>query len=168
MSHSQTKPSEVNQSGRNVGAMEGRLFLRDDELDHSVGLILAAEKQLARAADHAMQSAELSRGAFDLLMGMRARPGLSVGQLRRHLAMTVPTFARLLGQLDKRGLVAKKRAGRDARARLLTLSSEGEALATPIALALREALRPAFRKAGAENVAGARAVLDALMESRDD
>lgn len=138
------------------------MFLRDDELDHGAALIFAAEKHLAAAAETAMAEAGLSRGAFDLLMGVRARPGLSVSQLRTNLTMTVPTFARLLGQLDKRGLVKKKRAGDDARARLLFLSEAGESLASPIAEALREALRPAFRSAGAEHVAGARAVLDAL------
>lgn len=161
-------PSEVNRLGRNLGAMEGRLFLRDDELDHGAALIFAAEKHLAAAADAAMQQAELSRGAFDLLMGVRAWPGLSVSQLREHLCMTVPTFARLLGQLDKRGLVKKQRAGSDARARLLSLSEAGEALATPLAESLREALRPAFRSVGAEHVAGARAVLGALTGRDDD
>lgn len=144
--------------------MEGRLFLRDEELDDGAALILAGQKRLMASAQKAMEAADLNQGAFDLLMGIRAKPGLTVSQMRERLAMTVPTFARLLGQLDKRDLIAKTRSGRDARARLLNLSPAGKALADPIADVLREALRSAYRKAGAENVAGARAVLEALSE----
>lgn len=146
--------------------MDGRLFLRDEELDSGAALILLAEKSLVAAADTAMSEAGLSRGEFDVLMNIRAQPGLAVSEIRARLGMTVPTFARLLGQLDQRNLIDKTRSGRDARARLLHLSADGKALAEPIAEALRRVLRPAFREAGAEQVAGARSLLEAL--TRED
>lgn len=142
--------------------MEGRLFLRDEELDAGAALILGAEKRLVQASQRAMEAAGLNRGAFDVLMGIRAAPGLTVSQMRERLAMTVPTFARILGQLDQQGLIEKRRPDRDARARALVLSADGKACVDPIAADLRKVLRRAYKAAGAEHVAGARAVLEAV------
>lgn len=157
-------PIEVNRSERNNHPAQERLFLHDSELDYGAALLMAAEKRLAAASTAAMQEAGLSRGELDLLLAIRAEPGIQVSQLRSHLGMTVPTLARLLGQLDKREAVIKKRAGPDARTRALTLSAEGEALCAPIATALRAALRPVYRAAGAHNVGGMRMVLEKLVE----
>lgn len=148
--------------------MEGRLFLHDDELDAGAALVLALEKRLQAATEAAMARALVNRAECELLMAVRAFPGLTVSQMRERLAMTVPTFARLLGGLDRRGLIVKGRAGRDGRARTLSLSEAGKMLTAPIAQALRDVLRPAFRTAGAENVAGWRAVLQELMEAGHD
>lgn len=167
MFHSQRVPSEVNKSmpnARNINpGLGGRLFLRDEELDAGAGLILAAEKRLSAVADEAILAAGLSRGGFDILMGVRVQPGLTGRVMRERLAMTVPTFARLLGDLSKRGLIKKSRSGKDGRAQLLYLSEAGEAMAGPIAAAMRDALREAYRAAGAEHVGGARAVLEAII-----
>lgn len=151
----------------NLRPMEGRLFLREEELDEGIALILAAEKRLQSAAEDAIKKAGLTHGEFELLMGIRARPGHAVNQLRTHLAMTVPTFARLLGRLDRKGLVTKKKSGQDGRAHLLYLNARGEALAAPLAAAMRDVLRVAYRQTGAEDVAGARAVLEAIMGHKD-
>jgi DNA-binding MarR family transcriptional regulator len=110
-----------------------------------------------------MQAASLNRGGFDLLMGIRAQSGLTGREMRERLAMTVPTFARLLGELDQRGLISKTRSQKDARAQLLYLSVAGAQLSDPIARAMRDALREAYRAAGAEHVTGARAVLEAIV-----
>ena len=77
----------------------------------------------------------------------------------------MPPCARLLAGLDARGLILRETAGGgDRRRRRLTLSSEGEALVEPIAEAMRSALREAYRKVGADSVAGARALLEAFAE----
>lgn len=150
--------------------MEGRLFLREEELDAGVALILSAEKYLYNAAQSAMSTASLSRSGFDVLMGLRVSPGLTVGEMRARLAMTVPTFARILGQLDQQGLIGKARPDRDGRARALYLSPKGKELIDPIAADLRDVLREAYRKVGPEQVTGARAVLQAILnkDSSDD
>lgn len=147
--------------------MDVRLFLRDEELDRGVALLLAAEKALVAAGASAITKSGLNRGGIDLLLGIRARPGISVSDLRAQLDMTVPTFARILGQADKAGYIRKRRAGRDARTRALELTEVGHAAITPIADALREALRTAYREAGAEPVSGMRVVLEALLERSD-
>lgn len=142
--------------------MDSRLFLRDEELDHGVALVLAAQRHLQAAAEAARGEAGLSKSELDVLLAMAAYPGCTVGELRAHLFMTAPTFARLLGRLDGRDLVRKQRGAVDGRRRQLYLNETGDALMAPIADALRERLRTAYRMAGAENVAGARATLDAV------
>ena len=147
---------------------DSRLFLRDDELDQSVGLILMAQRQLQAAAETARKAAGLSQSELDVLVGMRSFPGRTVGELRGQLCMTAPTFARVLGQLDGRALVRKQRGVVDGRRRQLYLSEAGEALMAAVTEALRGRLRAAYRIAGAENVAGARATLEALVTGDGD
>ena len=143
-------------------SFDPRLFLRDEELDRGVALILAGERALLRAAESSRKSAALNGSEMRALMAIRALPGLTVSDLRTALGATVPTMARILGKLDERGLVRRKKSGQDGRKRKLELSLAGEAVCEPIAAAMRDALRIAYRNAGSDKVAGARAVLEAL------
>ncbi len=97
-------------------------------------------------------------------MAIRSAPGLTVSELRTTLGATIPTMARILGKLDERGFVRRKKSGQDGRKRKLELSLAGEAVTEPIAIAMRNALRVAYRNAGSDYVAGARAVLEALTD----
>ena len=141
-----------------------RLFLTDQELDRGAGLLISGANELMRASETARKKAGLSKSEMQILMAIRYRPGLTVSQLRGELGMTVPTFARIIGQLDTRGLIERARETGDARRRKLTLSDAGVTLTTPIAIEVRERLRLAFRASGPEAVAGARFLLEALVK----
>ena len=154
--------SEVNQKPGETGRFDPRLFLREEELDNGIALLLASERAIAEALRRAQKETGLNMPELKLLMTIRFQPNCSVSELRALTGATTPTLARLLGELDRRDLVQKKPGGRDARRRRLTLSSGGEALLKPIVLALRTSLREAYREAGANAVAGTRAVLEAL------
>lgn len=160
--------SEVNTSQRgtsgNGPAADPRLYLRDEELDRGVALILAGERALGQAMAAATADSDLSAGEWQVLLAIFFGPGRDVSTIRGELGATVPTFARLLGRLDGRGLIAKDRSGRDGRRRVLSLSAAGEARALPVAQLLRERLRQAYRTAGPEAVAGVRSVLEALAD----
>lgn len=144
---------------------DARLFLMDQELDRGVGLLLAGAAELMRAADEARHKAGLSKPELQILMSVRYRPGQTVGELRDALGMTVPTFARIIGDLDSRGLIERARDnGGDKRRRTLALSDAGTTLTTQIAIALRERLRLAYRSAGPNAVEGFRIVMDALVK----
>ena len=143
-------------------SFDPRLFLRDEELDHGVALILAGERALLQAAESSKKSAAVNATELRALMAIRANPGLTVSELRATIGATIPTMARILGKLDERGLVRRKKSGQDGRKRKLELSLAGEAVCEPIAIAMRDALRIAYRSAGSDQVAGARAVLEAL------
>jgi len=141
-----------------------RLFLRDEELDRSVDLLLAAGRRLAETAETTRRAQNLSEPAFALLFLLRAEPGLSVTEARDRLCATTPTFARLIADLDSRGLIAKSRGGRDGRERRLSLSEDGVSVLAPISEALRDAVRGAWRETGADRVTGAVAALEALIK----
>lgn len=141
-----------------------RLFLRDEELDRGVALILAGERALSAAAETGRRTASLNKTELQALMVIRAKPGLSVSELRELLGATTPTMARILGKLDERGLIRRKKSGQDGRKRRLELSLAGAAISDPIAEAMRNVLREAYRHAGGEQVAGVRAVLEALTD----
>jgi len=152
--------SQVNTSA----SFDPRLFLRDEELDRGVALILAGERALSMAAESGRRTASLNKTELEALLAIRAKSGLSVGELRAQLGATTPTMARVLGKLDERGLIRRKKSGQDGRKRKLELSLSGEAITDPIAEAMRNVLREAYRSAGGEQVAGAHSVLEALSD----
>jgi hypothetical protein len=94
-----------------------RLFLTDQELDRSAGLLISGASVLAKAAESARKKAGLSKPELQILMAARYRPGLTVSEMRGTLGMTVPTFARIIGKLDERGLIERARETGDARRR---------------------------------------------------
>ncbi|MEM7767528.1 MAG: MarR family winged helix-turn-helix transcriptional regulator [Pseudomonadota bacterium] len=163
--------SEVNTRGRGNTdggqAADPRLYLRDEELDRGVGLILEGERALLGAVKEALAASDLPAGEWQILLAIFFRPGRDVSALRQRLGMTVPTFARLLGRLDARGLVDKGRSGSDGRRRVLSLTEPGTERVAPVVDTLRSRLREAYRAAGPEAVSGASRVLDALVNDED-
>ncbi|MEO0815765.1 MAG: MarR family winged helix-turn-helix transcriptional regulator [Pseudomonadota bacterium] len=153
-------PHEVNTPS--VPAADMRLYLRDEELDRGAGLILMGERALAAASEQARKAAGLTKGELQVLLSIMTTPGQDVSTLRARLAMTVPTCARLLGALDKRGLIARNPGGDDRRRRAIRLSEDGIAVLSPILSSMRKALREAYKTAGPGSVAGARSLLEAI------
>ncbi|MEO1027892.1 MAG: MarR family transcriptional regulator [Pseudomonadota bacterium] len=139
-----------------------RRFLRDEELDVGITLILGAERRLAGIMSQMADEVGLSPTDLRLLMTIHGEPGLTVRGLRRRMVATVPTLARQLGDLDKRGLIDRRQSAEDRRERAVHLSEEGEARLAPILSALRSALRDAYRAAGVEAVGGTRDVLGVI------
>lgn len=139
-----------------------RLFLMDQELDTSVGLLISAASAITTTAEKAREKAGLSKAEMQIVMAIRHHPGLTVSEMRNALGMTTPTFARLIGVLEKRGLIERTPGKQDARRRRLSLSEAGTTLSTPIAIAMRDRLRTAFRHAGPDAVAGLRIALEAI------
>lgn len=153
---------DVNQNTRSAAGFDPRLFLRDEELDYGIALLLAGERALMQAGGDLAAATALPPLAARVLIAVRFQSGQSVTSLRQQLGATVPTLARILGELDQRGLIERRKSRADRRQRALYLTTEGKRLTDPAALAMREALRRAYRRAGASAVAGARAVLEAL------
>lgn len=55
--------------------------------------------------------------------------------LRRRLKLTHPAVVRLLDRLDERGLVRRRRGDTDARTTSITLTEQGQAVATAVTTA---------------------------------
>lgn len=139
------------------------LFLRDEELDRALELLLVAERGLAtrtHAAGPTRSGPEL-----DLLWLIHRRPGTSAAELGRLLGAAKQTTSRQLRALEEAGLLARAADGTDRRRRRLVLTQRGAALVAAIGERRRQGLRRAFQSAGAEAVAGFQRVLDALAEA---
>lgn len=153
---------DVNQMRANAPGFDPRLFLRDEELDYGIALVLAGERALLKGAADIAGDNDMPQLAARTLIALRFQPGQTVKDLREQLGSTVPTFARIVGDLSQRGLIDRQKSERDGRARKLYLTTEGKRVTDPAAITMRTVLRDAYRKAGANAVAGARAVLEAL------
>lgn len=155
---------DVNQIRANAPGFDPRLFLRDEELDYGIALLLAGERALMKAASEIARDFELPPLAARVMITIRFQPGQTVTALRDNLDTTTPTLARILGDLDERGLIERRRSEQgDRRTRLIHLSHEGKRMTDPATLQMRDQVRRAYRAAGASAVGGVRAVLEALL-----
>lgn len=149
---------------------DGRLYLRDQDLDQGAALIRAAARRLAHLAQSAVvsgaESPELSAPELDILMEVFDRGGLDVTELRERLDSPKQSMARHLNELEERGLIGRAPSARDRRRRLVTLTDAGQRFAARATELRRLALREAFLSAGPEAVTGARRVLSELTRSR--
>jgi DNA-binding MarR family transcriptional regulator len=104
---------------------------------------LAASRELLRAAEeihrameiHAQGRFGLSRGRLELLLALADGPaaGLRPALLADRLGVSRATVTALLDGLESAGLVARRAAPRDRRARDVTLTAAGRARAREIA-----------------------------------
>ncbi|MDZ4759482.1 MAG: MarR family transcriptional regulator [Alphaproteobacteria bacterium] len=149
-------------------AADGRLYLRDQDLDQGAALIRAAARRLAALAESATVYPALSGPEMDVLLEIFDVGSLDVGELRNRLAAPKQSLARYLNDLEGRGLLKRETSSRDRRRRLVALTSEGAAFARQATDRRRMALREAFLTAGPDAVTGARRVLTELARRKEE
>ena len=159
----QTLPRPVETSG-----LEGRLYLREDELDRAAELVFRAARQFWRAAAGPLADQELGPAHYRALAAVRREEGLSVKSLQTRLGVRKQSLQRVLNELEAAQMLARAPGQRDRRERLVTLTDAGREAERAASTALRERLGQVFRLAGADAVAGARAVLAALAETGEE
>lgn len=142
---------------------EGRLYLREAELDRASAELFAAARAFWRSAQAPLQALGLGGAHYRALSAIRRNPGLRVGQLQDALGVRKQSLARVLSELEAAELVAREAAISDRRARRLTLTDAGYAAEAQVSAALRERLGEVFRAAGSDAVAGARGVWAGLI-----
>lgn len=154
----------VNQIRANAPGFDPRLFLRDEELDYGIALLLASERALMTATREIADDFKMPTLAARTLLTIRFQPGHSVNHVCEQLDATTPTFARIIADLEKRDLIERRKSeSGDRRVRLLFLTHEGKRVTDPATIAMRDKLRKAYRAAGSGAVSGVRSVLEALL-----
>jgi DNA-binding MarR family transcriptional regulator len=143
------------------------LFLRDEELRQGIELLFYAYRDHTAEADAILGERGLGRAHHRVIYFVGRYPGTSVGELLDILRITKQSLSRVLGELLTAGLVQQRKGARDRRQRLLTLSEAGLALEQRVCDILCRRLARAYRRAGAEAVAGFRTVLGGITEERD-
>jgi DNA-binding MarR family transcriptional regulator len=147
-----------------TASADGRLYLRDQDLDQGAALIRAAARRLAQLAETVGGSPALSGPELDILLEIHDRGPTDVTELRSRLGAPKQSMARNLNALESSGIVARLTSQQDRRRRLVTLTPEGMAFARRATERRREALRRAFLSAGPDAVTGARRVLSELSQ----
>ncbi|MBL8560327.1 MAG: MarR family transcriptional regulator [Hyphomonadaceae bacterium] len=148
--------------------LEGRLYLREDELDRAAELVFRAARTFWRAAEGPLAEQDLGPAHYRALAAIRREEGLAVKTLQARLGVRKQSLQRVLNELEVAGMLARQPGVRDKRERLVTLTDAGREAERAASAALRERLGQVFRLTGAEAVAGARVVLAALAETGED
>ncbi len=140
------------------------LFLRDEELDRALELLLLAGHGLAALRPAPAARPGLAETELELLWLVHRRPGVSAAELGRLLGAAKQSTSRHLRALEDAGLLSREADGADRRRRALRPTPAGVELVAALAERRRLAVRRAFQRAGPEAVAGFQRVLGELVE----
>lgn len=138
-----------------------RLYLREDELDAGVAMILEAGHALKAMTQAARDTYDLNwTQARTLTALLRAKQG--VLSLSASMDITKQSAIKTAESLEARQLIHRSDDPRDGRRKTLSLTPLGEEMARDLSAAMRALLAKAYRHAGGEAVAGCDAVLSAI------
>jgi DNA-binding MarR family transcriptional regulator len=161
------QPASPPPANSQAGA-DGRLYLRDQDLNEGAAIIRAAARKLSQLVESVGASANLSGPELDVLQEIFDQGPLDVGDLRMRLGAPKQSLARNLNQLEARNFVKRETDPEDRRRRLVTLTAEGLTFTREATERRRTALRQAFLSAGPDAVTGARRVLSDLLRIRGE
>jgi DNA-binding MarR family transcriptional regulator len=83
---------------------------------------------LQRARSRAAQREGITASRLHLLTALQREPGLSVGEMAAAAGCASPTATRMLGALERDGVVSRTPASDDRRRMVVTLTRKGERL----------------------------------------
>jgi len=143
------------------------LFLTDEELRRGIEMMFYAYREFTAEPDRILDELGLGRAHHRALYFIGRYPGITVGELIAILRITKQSLSRVLSQLMAQGYVTQTRGVEDQRQRLLSLTEDGRALERRLTASQGHRFAKAYRAAGADAVAGFRAILTALMDAED-
>ena len=129
------------------------LFLREEELDRGLDLLLLAGRQLAAEARPLLDAAGLDETDHHLLFLVRRRPGITLVELCEAMGTSKQTLSRHLLRLAELGLV-ERAAGRRPPPAALHRDPARRGAAGRANAVQKGRLRLAFKSAGAAPVEG--------------
>jgi len=95
------------------------------EIDQMLFGVMAAIYHFERRKIHLFG---LNYEAFYLLYFLRRRSSVRIGEIAEELNVHISTASRVIGRLEKRGLLTRRKAPGDKRRILVSLEPEGEEL----------------------------------------
>ncbi|MGH9412480.1 MAG: MarR family winged helix-turn-helix transcriptional regulator [Terriglobales bacterium] len=117
---------------------------------------------LTRGMVGLLKAADLSTTQYNVLRILRgAQTPLTCGEIAGRLITRDPDTTRLLDRLEKRGLIARSREGKDRRVVLTRITAEGSALLAELDGPVREGHRKQLGHLGAEGLQKLRELLRA-------
>lgn len=143
------------------------LFLRDEDLREAIELLFFAYRDFTGEADAVLETYGFGRAHHRIIYFVGANPGISVGELLAILKITKQSLSRVLSQLVEEGFIDQETDPGDRRRRRLYLTDKGRNLETELTQRQSRHIAHAYRRAGADAVAGFRAVLRDLINEGD-
>ncbi len=143
-----------------------RLFLTDDQLRKGIEAMFFAYRGFTADPDRILEEYSYGRAHHRAIHFINRQPGTTVSNLILILGVTKQSLNRVLRKLVENGLVDVTVGEEDRRTRRLHLTKEGQQLERRLFEAQRKRMRAAYRATGPEAVAGFRAVLEQIMDTR--
>ncbi|MHC8510412.1 MAG: MarR family winged helix-turn-helix transcriptional regulator [Rhodospirillales bacterium] len=159
--------SEPAHRGKTVKPPVNPLFLRESELRQSMELLFFGYRDFTGDADRILAGYGFGRAHHRVIYFVGANPGVTVGQLLEILRITKQSLSRVLGVLIEQGFVRQDSDAEDRRRRRLTLTEKGRGLERELTAVQTRRIARACREAGADAVAGFRAVMRGIIDEKD-
>jgi DNA-binding MarR family transcriptional regulator len=140
------------------------LFLREAELRRGVELLYFGYRDFTRGPDALLDQHGFGRAHHRALYFIARQPGLIVSDLLGLLKITKQSLARVLSDLQARGLLEVQVGSKDRRQRSLRLTAAGISLEQDLFAVTRASMERAYSAAGAQAVSGFWQVLLALVD----
>jgi len=136
----------------------------DEDLRRGIEALFFAYRDFTADPDRILETRGLGRAHHRAIHFINRQPGMTVSMLLFTLGITKQALNRVLRRLIAEGLVRSEVGVPDRRERNLHLTAAGVALEHELSDAQRARVGAAFAAAGADAVAGFRAVLEAMMD----
>ncbi len=143
------------------------LFLREPEVRRGMELLYFGYRDFTSAANDILERHDFGRAHHRALYFIGRQPGLIVSELLSFLKITKQSLARVLSDLQARGLVEAQVGTKDRRQRTLRLTAAGAAFELELFEAARSTMQRAYSSVGAEAVSGFWQVLLALVDPHE-
>ncbi len=143
------------------------LFLREAELRRGIELLYFGYRDFTRGPDEVLAQHGFGRAHHRALYFIARQPGLIVSDLLVLLKITKQSLARVLSDLQARGMLEVHIGQKDRRQRSLRLTEAGMALEREVFEVTRAAMQQAYSAAGAQAVSGFWQVLLALVRPEE-
>lgn len=143
------------------------LFLREEELRQAIELLFFAYRDFTGDADRILADYDFGRAHHRAIYFIGRHPGITMTELLAILRITKQSLSRVLSELLKADYVRQTPGKSDRRQKNLQLTDKGRALEQRLTETQKARIAAAYRAAGADAVAGFRAVLSGIMEERD-
>jgi DNA-binding MarR family transcriptional regulator len=140
------------------------LFLRESEVRRGMELLYFGYRDYTSATNAILERQNFGRAHHRALYFIGRQPGLIVSELLDYLKITKQSLARVLNDLQARGLVQAQVGTKDRRQRTLQLTHAGVAMELELFEAARSSMQRAYSSVGAQAVSGFWQVLLALVD----
>jgi DNA-binding MarR family transcriptional regulator len=152
-------------SNRRIDAHRKARFLRPEEMDRSVALLMLAARGFEATARAGLPEGLTLTHRLMLLL-IKSGTATTAGELQTLLGLPKQTVSRHVHQLIEAGYVARRAADGDRRRKLLVMTAAGAELCDRLDRTQRRRLGSVFRTHGPETVANFETVLLDLVEPR--